>query len=94
MRRFSRTSNPVGVTLAAIAICAVVAGATIPAGGTRVFLLIERAGPAETADLLARSVTVVGEFGNGLLAFAGDEDLRTIENSGYTYRILDDDISN
>jgi hypothetical protein len=89
MRRSLRNSAPRGVLLAAGLLLAVGFAAADRETSPPALVLIERAGPDETADLLSRGVTVVDEFGTGLLAFAGEEDLRTIRTAGLSWRVLD-----
>ena len=92
MERLTRNLGLACFLLTAVVLSTLGARAAIPAAGTRKLVLIEKTGTARTAELLERGVTVVCEFGGGLLAFAGEDDLETIERSGLAYRILDADI--
>jgi hypothetical protein len=102
MKRFLRSPRfaVTAVSTAVLAVAAVLAAAgagaptasapTAPGGGMSL-VLIENPGREDAADLLDRGVTVVNEFGEGLLAFARPEDIRWIRSSGLSCRVLDAD---
>jgi hypothetical protein len=102
MRRFIRSplfavTAVCAAVLAAVAVFAAsragtsIASAPMAPGGGKSLVLIENPGREDAADLLARGVTVVNEFGEGLLAFARPEDIQRLRSSGLAFRVLDTD---
>jgi hypothetical protein len=77
--------------------CAIVSvGARMASGPTplpRSLAWIEEPAAPTAARLLSKGVTVVGDFGGGLLAIVRMEDFPTLEDESLVYRVLDEDVA-